>query len=60
MTIINIHTPIFIYVNVIATQQLIQSHNSSKGENKPYYDKHHIQHSSIIHTPSYNHIKLFS
>jgi len=36
------------------------SHNSSKGENPPYYDKHHIQHLSIIHTSSYNHIKLIT
>ncbi len=57
MTIINIH----INVNNITTnQQLhINSHNSSKGEYTPYYDKHHIQHSSIIHTSSYNYIKLF-
>jgi hypothetical protein len=36
------------------------SHNPSKGENTPYYDKHHFQHPSIIHTTSYNYIKLFT
>jgi len=34
-------------------------HHSSKGENTPYYDKNHIQHPSIIHTSTYNHIKPF-
>jgi hypothetical protein len=28
-----------------------------KGENTSHYGKHHIQHLSIIHTSSYNHIK---
>jgi hypothetical protein len=45
--------------NIITTQQLHTIYlNPSKGENTPYYDKHHIQHLSIIHTSSYNHIKL--
>jgi len=48
-------------INIITNQQLYtNSHNSSKGENPPYYDKHHIQHLSIIHTSSYNHIKLIT
>ena len=34
------------------------SHNSSKGGNTSYYDKHHIQHPSIIHTSSFIHNKL--
>ena len=42
-------------------QQLrTNSHNPSKGDNTPNYDKHHIQHPSIIHTSSYIHIKLFT
>jgi len=36
------------------------SHNPSKGENTTPYDKHHIQHLTIIHISSYNHIKLFT
>jgi len=48
-------------INIITNQQLYTiSHNSSKGENPSYYDKHHIQHLSIIHTFSYNHIKLIT
>jgi len=35
------------------------SHNLSKGENTPHHDKHHIQHSSIIHTSLFIHNKLF-
>jgi len=58
MIIINIHININ---NITTNQQLhIISHNSSKGENKSHYDKHHIQHLLIIHTSSYNHIKLFT
>jgi len=34
-------------------------HNSSKGENTPHYDKHHIQHLSIIHISPQSHIKPF-
>jgi len=46
--------------NITTNQQLrIISHNSSKGENTPHYDKHHIQHPSIIDTSSFIHIKLF-
>jgi len=46
---------------IITTQQLLTiSHNPSKGENTSYYDKHLVQHLSIIHTSSYNHIKLFT
>jgi len=57
MSIINIHTNIN---NITTNQQLhIISHNSSKGENTSYYDKHHIQHPAIIHTSTFNHIKLF-
>jgi hypothetical protein len=56
--IINIHA-FTNNINIITNQQLYTlSHNSSKGENPPYNDKHHIQHLSIIHTSSYNHIKL--
>ena len=36
------------------------SHNPSKGENTTPYDKHHIQHRTIIPISSYNHIKLFT
>jgi len=42
------------------TQQHTISHNPSKGENKTLYDKHHIQHLTIIHISSYNQIKLFT
>jgi len=46
-------------VNIITNQQLRTiSYNSSKGENTSYCDKYHIQHLSIIHISSYNHIKL--
>jgi short subunit fatty acids transporter len=44
---------------IITIHQLIQFLTiPSKGENTPYYDKPHIQHPSIIHTSSYNHITL--
>jgi len=57
MSIINILTNIN---NITTNQQLhVISHNSSKRENTPYYDKHHIQHLSIILTSTFNHIKLF-
>jgi len=46
-------------ITIIIQQLHINFHNLSKGENTPYYDKHHIQHPSIIHTSSYNHIELF-
>jgi len=57
MSIINMD----ININNITTNQQLRiiSHNSSKGENTLYYDKHHIQHPSIIHTSTFNHIKLF-
>jgi len=46
--------------NITTNQQLhIISHNSSKGEITPHYDKHHIQHPSIIHTSSFIRNKLF-
>jgi len=48
-------------INIITNQQLHTiSHNSSKGENPPHYDKHHIPHLSIIHISSYKHVKLFT
>ena len=55
MSIINNH----ISINNTATNQQLHiiSHNSSKGENTPHYDKHHIQHPSIIHTSSFNYIR---
>jgi len=60
INIINIHA-FTNNINIITNQQLhIVSHNTSKGENPPHYDKHHIQHLSIIHTSSYNHVKLFT
>jgi len=64
MTIIDIYIYIYIYINSSTTTlfQLNKSCNytySSKGENTLYYDKHHIQHPSIIHTSTFNHIKLF-
>jgi hypothetical protein len=48
------------YHNYQPTSQQLHtiSHNSSKGENRTHYDKHHIQHLATIHTSSYNHIKL--
>jgi len=53
LNIINIHA-FTNNINIIINQQLYTiSHNSSKGENPPYYYKHHIQHLSIIHTSSY-------
>jgi len=42
----------------IAQQLHTLSHNPSKGENTTPYDKHHIQHLTIIHISSCNHIKL--
>ena len=51
---------IYVFANIdIIQQHHMISHNSSKGENTSHHDKNHIQHLSIIHTSSYNHIKLF-
>ena len=44
----------------MAQQLHTLSHNSSKGENTTLYDKHHIQHLTIIHISSFNHMKLFT
>jgi len=57
MTIINIH----ININNIATNKQLHiiSHNSSKGENTPYNDNHHIHYPSIIHTYLFIHNKQF-
>jgi len=44
--------------NIYKHQQYHHS-NSSKGEDIPHYDKHHIQHPSIIHTSLSIHNKLF-
>jgi len=53
------YTYLITNVTIIIQQLHINSHNSSKGKNTSYYDKHHIQHCSIIPTSSFNHIKLF-
>jgi len=60
----NININCYIYINQhhlynMAQQLHTLSHNSSKGENTTLYDKHHIQHLTIIHTSLCNHIKLF-
>jgi len=46
---------------IITTQQShIISHNSSNGENTPYYDIIRFNTQQIIYTSSYNHIKLYT
>jgi len=58
--IINIHA-FTNNINIITNQQLHTiSNNSGERENPTRYDKHHIQHLSIIHTSSYNHVKLLT
>ena len=51
-----------ININYITTTQQLHtiSHNPGKGESQSYYDKHRVQHLSINHTSSYNHINLFT
>ena len=62
--IINInHVHFILTINnmIITTQQFhIISHNSSNGENTPYYDIITFNTQQIIYTSSYNHIKLYT